>query len=277
MWSIGIYKGSEFTKMEPYKNNLNPVVSKKLITDVNAEFVADPFMIQHDGMWYLFFEVLNTDTKKGEIGAAVSKDLISWEYIGIVLNEEFHLSYPFVFNYNNEIYMVPETLKAGGVVLYKATSFPTKWEPVKMLVQGQHADPTIVFHNDLWWLFTCETPYQYDSLSVFWATDLLGNWQPHKLNPVYSNNKANSRPAGRIIQSKGKLYRLFQNCAEIYGKSVGGAEILKLTPEEFKDRILPDPVLFPGGDFWNKERMHHMDCHQCADGTLVACVDGYAK
>jgi len=84
------------------------------IVDVRAAFVADPFMILRKGVWYLFFEVLRDYTRTGEIGLAVSEDLVRWLYQKIVLRESFHLSYPHVFEWEGSYYMVPETIGAGG-------------------------------------------------------------------------------------------------------------------------------------------------------------------
>ncbi|HEY0729749.1 MAG TPA: hypothetical protein VGD38_16825, partial [Pyrinomonadaceae bacterium] len=85
-----------------------PTLSKQNVTDVPTTFVADPFMI-HDGSWHMFFEVLLT-SDKGEIGLATSDNGLDWTYQQIVLREEFHLSYPYVFKWQDTYYMIPETL-----------------------------------------------------------------------------------------------------------------------------------------------------------------------
>ena len=46
-------------------------------------------MVCQDGRWYLFFEVMNQDSDRGEIGLALSDDGIHWEYSRIVLVEPF--------------------------------------------------------------------------------------------------------------------------------------------------------------------------------------------
>jgi hypothetical protein len=41
---------------------------------------------------------------QGDIGVARSFDQgATWEFLGIALNEAWHLSYPFVFKYENEV------------------------------------------------------------------------------------------------------------------------------------------------------------------------------
>src|SRR3954468_4215816 len=120
MWSIGIYSGDSPFALRPMPQARNPVLTPNEVSDVTAAFVADPFMIRSDGEWYLFFEVMNSVTGKGEIGLAQSVDGVSWEYQQIVLSEDFHLSYPYVFEWNGSHYMIPETLSRGVVSLYRA-------------------------------------------------------------------------------------------------------------------------------------------------------------
>ncbi|MCE3238843.1 MAG: hypothetical protein K0R24_1824 [Gammaproteobacteria bacterium] len=276
MWSIGIYEGNSIYNMKPSSRIRNPIITIDHVTDVQASLVADPFMIFINMRWYIFFEVMNEGDNKGVVGAAVSKDMIKWEYIGIVLKEDFHLSYPFVFMDGNDIYMTPETLGANGVVLYKAINFPRIWKRQKMLINGSHADPTLLKHKGFWWLFTCPTPYQYDSLSLFWAKKLKGPWFPHVANPIYSNSKGISRPAGRILKEDNKIFRFFQDCSRIYGESVGVAQVEILSKDCYKEHIKEDiKILKPTGIGWNAKRMHHIDCHKIKKGKWVACTDGH--
>src|SRR5947207_3158598 len=127
MWSIGIYSGDSPFRMTPITGKHNPVLTCQDISSVPAKFVADPFMVWAGGLWHMFFEALNGETNKGEIGLATSNNGFDWTYQQIVLTEEFHLSYPYVFEWENEYYMIPETLKAEAASLYKAESFPTRW------------------------------------------------------------------------------------------------------------------------------------------------------
>ncbi len=85
----------------------------------------------------MFFEVLNRDCRKGEIGYAASKDGLSWTYQHIVLAEPFHLSYPYVFEWENNYYMIPEANSTESIRLYRATNFPRQWEHVTELRRGR--------------------------------------------------------------------------------------------------------------------------------------------
>jgi len=102
----------------------------------------------------MFFEVMNRATDKGDIGYAESEDGIKWNYGKIIINEKFHLSYPYVFEWGDSYYMIPESVNDFSVRLYKAISFPEKWEYLGNLLSGyKNADPSIFRYDDKWWMF----------------------------------------------------------------------------------------------------------------------------
>jgi hypothetical protein len=273
IWSIGIYAGKSPFELSPAARN--PVLSAGDVTDVPARFVADPFMLKVDSQWHMFFEVLNNQNDRGEIGLATSGDGLQWRYRKIVLREPFHLSYPYVFRWQDDYYMIPETLGANAVRLYRAASFPTGWTHIKDLIPGSHADPSIFRWAERWWLFTCPTPYQHDSLALYSAADLTSDWTPHPMSPLITGNRSIARPGGRVLVYDGKLIRFTQDCLPIYGKQVRAFAITELSSSRYAEHEAAEsPVLVPEGSGWNASGMHHVDAHRLEDGTFLACVDG---
>jgi hypothetical protein len=276
-WSIGIYTGISPLKFRPPKYVMNPVLSRGDITDVHAGFVADPFMVRVKSNWYLFFEVLNQQTCRGEIGLAISQDTIHWTYQKIVLAELFHLSYPYIFEWLNEYYMIPESSESGSVRLYKASVFPTQWSFVGNLLNGPtFLDPSIFRHADKWWLFAETNPeHRFDTLRLYYADELLGPWIEHPRSPIVNGNAHIARPGGRVVNNKGRIIRYAQDCQPEYGMQVRAFEILELSPECYQEcEVESGLVLSPNGQGWNAAGMHHVDPHQSIDGTWIACVDG---
>jgi len=273
MWSISIYTGSSPFTLEPIQHE--PVLTKDHVTDVPAAFVADPFLLRRDNNFYMFMEVMNAESRRGEIGLATSDDGLSWTYKQIVISEPYHLSYPHVFECEGAYYMLPEAIDAGAITLYKADEFPTRWSPLASLIRGHFADPSIVRHNDRWWLFACPTPYQHDTLHLYSATQLLGPWFEHPRSPIIRNDQRRARPAGRILKFNDKLFRFAQDCVPRYGSAVRTFEILELTTRSYAEvEIGHGPVLKATRNGWNAAGMHHIDAHQQPDGNWLACVDG---
>jgi len=273
MWSIAIYRGDSPFHLEPVPEA--PRLSACDITDVPAEFVADPFMIRSGGAWHLFFEVLNAQRGAGEIGLATSPDALRWTYRGIVLRESFHLSYPHVFAWRGTFFMVPETLDPGEIRLYRADHFPLRWRFVKPLLPMRGADPSLFRFGGLWWMFVCPTPERHDALELFFADELAGPWRRHARSPIVSDDARTARPAGRVLVRGGAVTRFAQDCVPHYGTQVRAFAISRLTRTAYAEaEHAASPILRPTGSGAFASGMHHVDAHRLRDGSWIACVDG---
>jgi hypothetical protein len=281
VYSIGIYTGSSPLALASPSGDLrNPVLTRDSIEDRFATFVADPFMIRVDGIWNMFFEVLacRSLSKKGEIGLATSRDGLRWTYQGIVLAEPFHLSYPYVFEWGSDHYMIPESTAAGCVRLYRADPFPGRWTFVATLLAGPVLLDNSVFHRDGWWWMFTETDDVCGTLRLFHARDVMGPWSEHPMSPVVRSDPGIARPAGRVISMSDRLIRFSQDCRLDYGVAVRALEITRLTTREYAEQELGGgPVLAGSGQGWNRLGMHHIDAHQLDDGSWIACVDGWME
>ena len=275
VWSIGIYTGRTPFDLNASKNIKNPVLSAKDVTDVPAKFVADPFMVKEGSTWYMFFEVYNGKSNHGDIGYATSNDGFNWTYNKIILDEEFHLSYPYVFKWQDQYYMIPESFDANSVRLYKAEDFPTKWVFVKTLLEGEpYVDPCIFWHAGKWWLFT--TTPSSDTLKLYYADRLKGPWKEHPESPVVKGDPDIARPGGRVLTFDNRIIRYTQDAYPTYGNQVWAYEITELTTTSYKERLASElPIVkLTGGTEWNGQGMHQVDPHRIGVNKWIACVDG---
>jgi len=274
-WAIGIYTGSSPLCLSSPRDIQNPVLTYKDVTDARAAFLADPFIAFNAGLWHMFFEVANAESDKGEIGLATSPDGLRWNYRQIVLTEPYHLSYPYIFHWEGDHYMIPETLTANAIRLYKADSFPTRWSCVGTLLSVRGADPSLLRFNDLWWLFVCAPAARSDTLRLYYSQDLMGAWQEHPCSPIIEGDARIARPAGRVTLWDDRLIRFTQDCQTHYGAQVRAFEITLLTPKSYSEKEAEvSPVLSAATDGWNSLGMHHVDPYLTKDGVWTACVDG---
>lgn len=276
IWSIGIYRGRSPFHLNSH-GQPNPILTHHDVSDVPAIFVADPFIVSVDDQWHLFFEVLNGWSGKGQIGHAVSKDGGNWAYQQIVLSESFHLSYPYVFEWKGDYYMIPESHEAEAVRLYKASRFPSEWTFIATLLQGPYfADSSILRHEDRWWLFVDASPtMRHDTLRLYYANELTGPWLEHPKSPIIKGDASNARPAGRVLAHNGKIFRFAQNSLPFYGTDVRAFEITEMTAQTYQEQGLKQCILGPSGSGWNACGMHHIDAHLLKDGSWLASVDGW--
>lgn len=277
-WSIGLYEGPDPVTLSPAAGITNPILTARDVTDADARFVADPFMVEENGTWHLFFELLNKKGNKGEIGHAESRDLIHWTYTGIVLSERFHLSYPYVFAHEGAFYMIPECAKSKSVRLYRADSFPEGWKPVATILKGNKQDvplldPSVVRHNGSWYLFSYMR--KVNNLHIFVSESLEGPWKEHPKSPVVRGSDHFARPGGRVVHEGDVLYRYAQDGVPRYGSKAWGFRITELTPTTYREEpVSNEPVIKAGNENWNNRGMHTVDPHRMADGRWIAFVDG---
>jgi hypothetical protein len=158
-----------------------------------------------------------------------------------VLEEPYHLSNPFVFEHDEQLFLIPESAKNRSVDLYRCVSFPDKWERWETLLKDVHAvDTTVHFYQGKWWLFTNIREHEggssNDDLFLFYSDVLQrGEWKAHPGNPIVSD-VTRARPAGNIFEHEGKLYRPAQDCSIRYGYGMRIQEILTMSESEYLER-----------------------------------------
>lgn len=219
---------------------------KKLnkIIPPNDRFWADPIVIYEEGVYYIFIEELLYSNNKGHISVfEIHKDGKITKPQMIIEND-YHMSYPFVFTHKEQYYMIPETSHNSSIELYKATTFPYRWEFEKTLFKDIKAtDSTLIEHNNSWWLFTSIKEFKngtYDNvLNVYNSIDPInGKWEKHKLNTV-KNGVENSRQGGPFIKdNKNNLYRISQNGANNYGYGFNIHKIVELNQDIYKEETV---------------------------------------
>lgn len=274
-WSIGIYTSSS---REPFdftgEDVNNPVLTADDVTDVEAILVADPFLVYENGVFYMFFEVWNAVTNEGDIALAISNDGLNWSYQQVVLDEPFVLSYPCVFKWDGEYYMIPDSYQTKSVRLYKATNFPYGWSFIKTLLKGKDfVDNTIFHYSDTWWLFT-ETRYN-DLLRLYFADSPLGPWTEHVKSPVVEGNNNIARPGGNVVVFDGRVVRYAQDDYPYYGNQVWALEVTTLTREDYQEKRIGSKPILKGFDNWNTQGMHTISSCRLGPNKWIASVDGY--
>ena len=213
---------------------------------------ADPFPIERDGRFWIFFEELPAGASKAHISVVeVDKSGKASEPIK-VLERDYHLSYPFLVEEEGALFMIPETADNGTVEIYRCVEFPAKWQLERVLLKGMFAADATLHREESappgqprWWMFAnAAAPGGdvNDELHLFSADSLLGEWTPHRRNPVKSDVRG-SRPAGRLFRRGDGLFRPGQICTPIYGAGIALQRVTRLTPDEYAEeeemRIVP--------------------------------------
>lgn len=207
---------------------------------------ADPFPLERDGRYFVFFEQFVFAEGRGHIAMVEIRRDGSCSAPLRVLERDYHLSYPFLIDCGGQLYMVPESLENRTVELYRCVEFPARWRLERVLIRDALcADATFHQGSGKWWMFVnvgLEGTEAHDELHVFFADSLHGDWRPHRSNPVKSDVRS-ARPAGQLFLRGGVLYRPAQICAPLYGSGLSINRVLHLSPQAYlereEERILP--------------------------------------
>ena len=257
LWTLFIGSGNF---LDQNLSKLKPIVVPK------GEFWADPFLIKYKEEYYTFFENYSFKDKKGKISCGRINGNKIVDVID-VLDLDYHLSYPFIFEENGEIFMMPEASSNKRLEIYKCINFPDKWELFSTAFEGENVADAFFYDDEKKqkWLFlnkptlpnSCKTSnlfvYKVDSLK-------LNQIIPHRQNPVLIDSCV-SRNGGSIFSFNNKIFRPSQrNTHGTYGGNLNINEIEKLTINEYVEKTIQivEPNFYKG-----LKAMHHL--HQVED------------
>lgn len=202
-------------------------------------FWADPICVHSDNRDYIFVEEYQYNEKKGCIAVFEYTDA-GYKYLGIVLKRSYHLSFPFIFSFEDKYYMIPESSANQTVELYECVEFPMKWKFYKNIFQNKReCDTVLFFYGDLWWMFTTLelNNWGYDEqLYLYYAENPIeGKWVSHPQNPIVLGADC-ARMAGAIICIDNKIIRPAQDCLKFYGDKMRLFEVIKLTTDAYEEK-----------------------------------------
>ncbi len=239
-WRIGYHIKRNRTEMPTVFHRF------KWLKPPRSRFWADPFVVEEGGKFYIFVEDFVYNTDKGHISVIEMDEKGNYKDPIPVIEKDYHMSYPFLFRWEGDLYMIPETSANRTIDLYKCVSFPQTWEHMKTLMDDVRAvDATLWEHDGKWWMFTAIDEYGLitDELFIFYADSPLGPWHPHKRNPVVSDVRS-ARPAGNIFEWNGDFYRPSQDGSIRYGYATTINKIIQLDTETYVEeetsKILPN-------------------------------------
>lgn len=249
--------------------NPQPGTMKKIVAPADR-YWADPFGWKRDGAFFIFCEEVLYAERRGHISVVPMDG--QGNVLGPavkIIEEPYHLSYPFLFEHEGELYLLPESGFANVLNLYRCVEFPYRWEKVRPVFEGvQYYDTTLLHHHGRWWLFaTVRNPRRlqlpdHDLLLFSADSPLTKQWTPHPRGTIVRGFHR-ARPAGRLFQHDGRLFRPSQNCHDRYGGSLNINEVTQLDAAGYREKLVREikPDWEPG-----YIGVHHIDWH---DGVLL--------
>lgn len=213
-----------------------------LIENPSGRYLADPFVITRDDRHFCFVEDYDIAKRRGRISVYELSGQTA-AYLGVALEEGFHLSYPYLFHYSGQLYMCPETSEAKEIRIYRCVEFPLRWTLEKTIMKNVSAVDTMLFEmNGKWRMLTNIDPERWGDhsleLRVFSAKSPLDEeWVPHPGNPFFID--ASRARNGGMARDGDRLFRIAQGQGfGMYGKRTTINEIIELDDSSYAEQPL---------------------------------------
>lgn len=266
-WSIGLAN----CKIEDFKTNKSTITWFK--NHSKTYFYADPFGFQIKDKKYIIFEEYSQILKRGRIAIAeiANDNLINKK---IILDDKKHLSYPFIFMENDEIFVICESYKSKKLDLYKLDKSNLSLQKIREIFSHQEGiDPTIIKFNHKYWLFYSKKEKSEEELYLAYANSLHDNFIQHPKNPIKSC-KASARSAGTPFIADNQIYRPAQNCQKFYGEKITINKINILNENDFNEEICYE-ILPPKNVIDNQSSF--IAIHTISKFGDITLIDGLQK
>lgn len=238
--------------------------------------VADPFLFVHNDALFLFYEQKKLH-RNGTIMMMQTNDLVHWSAPVEVLQEPFHLSYPWVFEKDGYVYMIPETCGDKSVRLYEAVDPElTEFRFVKKLIEQDEkedlefsfSDSSVVERDGVHYLFTTVRKSGVNQLRLFCSNEFMGQYYEHPKSPICVSNKY-GRNAGHLTKYGGELFRFAQDCENGYGDNVHVLRVSELSMDDYKEDVVKDNILNRNNEFY-RFGGHQLNIAEFKGKTVIA-------
>lgn len=193
---------------------------------------ADPFIIREGDSIYVFCECCRNGDNKGNIAVSEYKnDAISG--MRIIVEQDYHMSYPCVFKYGFAYYMIPETADNRTIELYRARRFPYEWDLIKILKKNiRCVDSTVFIKDDEIYVIVYILGKKKNKICLF-QLDLEN--ETLKLSDEFEDD-GTGRPAGNIVFIGNRLFRPTQVSIRKYGESIDFKEISLVRNNAYREK-----------------------------------------
>lgn len=230
-------------------------------------FFADPFILDvRTNVIKVLVEEFSYKEWKGKISLlTIDKETFILKEIKVLLDIDTHLSFPFIFRNNKDIYVIPENSASGSLNIYKYDSKSECLSFEKKLINEPIIDPVLFKKNNSFILFgTIRDKKENKDLYAWESNELFGDYVLKTCSPIISSAKLGRR-GGDFFEYENNLFSVSQNCLTTYGESLNICKITNLSSTDIKESL--EAVITPDQNY--SEGLHTFNCYK-----NICVVDG---
>lgn len=207
---------------------------------------ADSIVAEINGKEYLFAEAFDRLRLKGFIAAfelEVTGDVVHCSKPRKVLEEDFHLSFPVIFQQDGQYYMMPESSADNSLRIYRMGADPFEWQLARRIPMENSVD-TVIIPTQEGFYFHNTQPHNVETLKgrqrLYFTSDVLTGELEDITDCLEEKDYVlNMRNGGPVYEKNGERLRVCQNSSgEFYGVSYSEYRILELSRERYREEFV---------------------------------------
>ena len=230
-------------KMEYINGRINTSIPFSLLDENNDYWMADPLLFNWNNKDWLFVELFDKATHRGSIALIDPDSPTGRKTPKNIINETYHMSFPMVFEWEDEYYMIPETSENHSINLYKAKSMPDKWGLIKSFpTDGLVVDSVIIEKKSNQITILASETNPNNELQVRFVKYVISKANDDftcTIEPPEQVFNLNERNGGYPLSIDNQMYLVTQSSSDIdYGINVSLSEFsgAKLTNKQILNK-----------------------------------------
>lgn len=261
-----------------FKSNYSEIIQNKTdrlkIKKNQVHQIADPFLIKYENDIWLFYEEKRVRQKGLIKSLCLTNQNSKIHNVDFNLQHKIHMSYPFVFYDNQQLFMIPESVELGEIGLYRCISFPNSWVKVKTIIEGNFVDTSIYEESGVYYLFTTEKVVKNGNfdyvLRLFYARSIVDAFKEHPASPIKVGRKF-GRSGGAVVNLGNQRFRFSQDCSRSYGRELAQFRITKLNIKEYQEELITNNWIY--SNFKHQLGGHHCSVILNDSNSVIVAVD----
>lgn len=230
-----------------------------ILPNPRGHALADPFVVTWGGITGIFVEDIELESGRGSISFLKLDNQFNYEITSCIV-EDFHLSFPFTFEFEGALYMCPESAESRSIRIYKCIEFPNVWEFKNEILSDIAAVDSVFFSkDDSWWMISGISSLGHlgrmSELKCFSSSNPIeGNWKGHL--PLTILRDSNCGRNGGFLVEKDMIIRVRQKYGyQKYGSGISLANLHLISSNSFDEKRLLDLEIHYGSRI---DGLHHL-------------------
>lgn len=226
----------------------------KVLKPNYKDWYADPIPFRWNGVQYVFVECFHKFQNRGGIGVCRLEESGVLSRPRMVIEESFHLSFPYIFSYAGSVYMIPESSASGQIRIYQMGEDIYHWMLYGAFDDVGEIVDSVTYQDDDGRLYLLGSRVAEDdklkTRLVLYEIRHLEQPSAMELQFLWAQSEDSYfvRNGGSLLKKQGRLLRIAQqSTSRSYGRNVVVSEVDSLDETGLREHFIEKKTLHSEG------------------------------